>query len=278
MNNYIKSITSILRFNVVVRDCLEYLVKKEKYEEGFYEYKKQVLLNELTQQTPLKVCLENSGEAGTTLKTKIEELNEFMFGEESTMIKKRPEGISVDHAQHVALFQQVLPIHEEIRKIIDAHIAGAIKANEFNDEELKALIKADDYFYRLFVATLLIEELSKLFFEYNKARSEAKGKVTPQSNFIQNDLNEVIKALELNRKNSRVTSSKYYEVIDPLFALMEMTGGRRDLPEGKTFQAMFQEVVTKARSATVEAEKEWKNLYQPYMNKFFEETKKVNAA
>ena len=116
-----------------------------------------------------------------------------------------------------------------------------------------------------------------LFAEYNKARQEAKGGITAQSNFIQNDINRLVTLFRTCRDNAMIRSADYYEVIDPLFALIEMTGGRRDLPEGKNFGDVFIDVKKIAREKVQKWEEAWKLVYEPFMKHFAEEIQKMQG-
>ena len=56
-----------------------------------------------------------------------------------------------------------------------------------------------------------------------------------------------------------------------------MTGGRRDLPEGKNFGDMFTEVKKIVREKTVMWENAWKPLYDAFLKHFTEEIQKLQA-
>lgn len=268
MNNYTAAIASFIRFNVVILNTLEYVMKKPSYDAEAYKMRKKVIEQEISMSTPLKNCLDNSGEPGTKLTTMIKDLVEIVYGDSSTIVKVGPEGLRVDHAQHLAIFELIIPIHEEIRRIIDAHVNAAKKANAFDEESYLKLIEADEYFYRGLINMILIDELDHLFAEYNKARQEANGQVTPQSNFIQNDITKIVGLLRFVRDTAVAKSYEYYELIDPEFALIEMTGGRRLVPEGKSFGQVFNEVKTLAKERAIKWENAWKQLYDEFNNEF----------
>lgn len=280
MNNYTAAIASFIRFDVVLFNTLEYAMKKEKYEVEAYKARKEVIKTEITENTPLKNCLENSGDAGKNLLDKINELLKIVYSEESTIVKLSQDGaeLRVDYSQAIAIFEAVLPIHEEIRKIISAHMVAAQKAEKFDEPSITDVLNKEEYFYRGLVNMLMLEELDHQFAEYNKARQEAKGAITPQSNFIQNDINRLVKLFHLVRDSAAARSAEYYEVIDPLFALIEMTGGRRDLPEGKNFGDMFISVKKVAHEKTAKWETEWKPVYDEFMKHFSEEVAKMQNA
>ncbi len=277
MNNYTLAISSFLRFNVVVLNTFEYVMRKDKYEINAYNARKEILHNEITNNTPLKNCCDNSGDAGKKLVKLVEDLIDIAYSDNSTIIKIAGDGaeIRVDHAQHLALFEAVIPLYDEMRNVINAHVNAARRENKYDDEMLDKALVTTEYFYRGLVNMLLLDDLDRLFAEYNKARQEAKGEITPQSNFIQNDIQKVVGFINRVRQTSPITSSDYYEVIDPLFALMEMTSGRRDLPKGSNFGAEFTKVKTIAREKTQKWETEWKPVYDAFIKHFDEEIKEM---
>ena len=277
MNNYTAAIASFIRFDVVVFNTLEYAMKKDTYDVNAYKGRKEIITTEITQNTPLKNCCEHSEEAGKNLLAKINELLDTIYSENSTIVKVSQDGqeLRVDYSQAIAIFEAVLPIHEEIRKIIAAHVAAANKANQFDEPSLMDVLNKEEYFYRGLVNMLMLEEFDHQFAEYNKARQEAKGGITAQSNFIQNDINRLVKLFHFVRENAVARNAEYYEVIDPLFALIEMTGGRRDLPEGKNFGEIFVSVKKVAREKTTKWEEAWKTAYEPFIKHFTEEVQKM---
>ena len=280
MNNYTAAIGSFIRYDMIVFNTLEYAMKKEKYEVEAYKARKDIIRNELEQNTPLHACLANSGEAGEKLTKKINELLDVVYGNDSTLINLSQDGsaIHVDYSQAVTIFEQVLPIHEELRKIIEAHMVGSKKEEKMDEPSYDDLIVKTEYFYRGMVNMLLLDQFDHLFAEYNKARNEAKGAVTPQSNFIQNDISRVVNLFHFVRNNAVARSAEYYEVIDPLFALIEMTGGRRDLPEGKNFGDMFTSVKQLTREHANKWELAWKPAYDAFNKHFQEEIVKMQQS
>ena len=279
MNNYTTAISSFVRYNVVILNTLEYTMRKDKYDVRAYEARKEIIKNEITQNTPLKNCLDNSGEAGEKLLGKINELIEAVYSPESTIVRVAGDNseLRVDHAQHLAVFELVLPVYEEVRHIIVAHVNAAKKENAYEADKLDEVIAKTEFFYRGLVNMLLIDEFDHLFAEYNKARQEAKGEVTPQSNFIQNDIGRCVNQFNFERQNSPLTATDYYELIDPLFALIEMTSGRRDVPAGKNFGTLFTDVKKIAREKTQKWELAWKPVYDKFLADFNAAIKEMQA-
>ena len=210
---------------------------------------------------------------------KIKELLDTIYGENSTIVRLNAEGteLRVDNAQHIAVYEAVMPIHEELRNIIAAHVQQANKENKFDEPSFPEVLEKEEYFYRGLVNMLLIDDLDHLFAEYNKARQEAKGAITPQSNFIQNDIGSIVGYMNMSRQRCALRSADYYELIDPEFALIEMTSGRRDLPEGKNFGDVFTSVKKLAREKTMKWEQAWKPVYEKFINHFAEEARKLQG-
>ena len=277
MNNYTLAISSFLRFNVVVLNTFEYVMRKDKYELNAYNARKDILHNEITNNTPLKNCCDNSGDAGKKLVKMVEDLIDVAYSPASTIVKVSGDGneLRVDHAQHIALYEVVLPLYDEMRNVINAHVQAARKENKFDDSYLEKALQSTEYFYRGLANMLLLDDLDRLFAEYNKARQEAKGEITPQSNFIQNDIQKIVGFINRLRQTSPITSADYYEVIDPLFALMEMTSGRRDLPAGSNFGQEFTKVKGIAREHTQKWEMAWKPQYDEFIKHFDDAIKEM---
>lgn len=277
MNNYTAAIASFIRYDVVLFNTLEYATKKEHYDVGAYKARQEIISKEIELNTPLKNCLDNSGEAGAKLLEKIKELIRLVYSPESTIVKLGPDEkeLRVDSSQALTIYDAVLPIHEELRKIVEAHVVAAKKNNAYDEPNIDDVVLKEERFYRCLVYMLMLDTFDHFFAEYNKARSEAKGEITPQSNFIQNDINKIVGLFQFVRQNAVARDVEYYSVVDPLFALIEMTGGRRDLPEGKNFGQVFVEVKTKTREVTHNCEVAWKPVYDGFMKHFSEEVQKL---
>lgn len=92
MNNYTGAIASFIRFNVVLFNTLEYVMKKDNYDLNAFNARKEIISTEISKNTPLKSCLDNSGEAGTKLLEKIKDLLDTIYGDDSTIVRKSADG------------------------------------------------------------------------------------------------------------------------------------------------------------------------------------------
>ena len=150
MNNYTAAIASFIRFDVVVFNTLEYAMKKDQYDVNAYKARKEIITTEITQNTPLKNCCEHSEEAGKNLLAKINELLDTIYSENSTIVRITQDGneLRVDYSQAIAVFEAVMPIHEELRKIIAAHVAAAVKEEKYDEPTFPDVLNKEEYFYR----------------------------------------------------------------------------------------------------------------------------------
>lgn len=277
MNTISRVIVSLVYYNSLVRDTLEYTLNKETYETNFYDYKRNGIVNEIKLQTPLKVFLDQNGEKGEELRKRLEEFGNEFYSDTSTVIKKANDGLRVDHAQNVKVFQSVIPLHEELNSIIKLHVNYARQNNQLEDK-IVALVDADERFYRAVALLTLNGEIDRQFEEFNKAMRESNGQPTPQSNFIQNDLNELVRCLATVRQNATAKDHLYTEALDAVFNSVEMMNGKRELPAGKTFTDVFNDANIKIRDFIQDSENGWKTNYQPLLQELIEDNQKAREA
>lgn len=277
MNQISEVITTLEHYKVVIRDTLEYTLPRDKYDMDAYNEKKRSILIELDQNTPLKSIITNSGENGEKLEKMIRDFYEEVYGEGSTILKAAEDGLRVDHAQHLAIFKGVLPIHENIEGMVRGIIADAKKNNPNVDlAQVENVDLLEERMYRTVAYLTLTNQLIKLFSDYNQARREAKGEESAASKFIGNDINEVIGDLNMVRANSRITDARFMGVQDKVFELVEFMTGRRDLPSGKGFGDVIREAQSAVGGLVSEVEPAFRDAYVPLLNELIEQAKANN--
>lgn len=278
METISRVIVSLVYYNSLVRDTLEYTIPKDSYEVNFYDYKRNGIVNEPKLNTPLKVFLDQNGEKADELRKKLEQFGEDFYSDNSTVIKKAADNtLRVDHAQSVKIFENVIPLHEELNSIINLHVNFARQNNQL-EERVEKLVKADERFYRAVALLSLQGELVRQFEEFNKVMRESQGQPTPQSNFIQNDLNTLVKALNTVRANATCKDNVYTTALDAVFAEVEMMNGRRDLPAGKTFADVFNDANVKISELVKDSEAGWRENYTPLLQELIADTQKNQQA
>lgn len=270
-------IVSLVYYNSLVRDTLEYTMPRDKYEVSFYDYKRNGIINEVKVQSPLKVFIDQNGEKGQQLLKEIEKFGEDFYSDNSSVIKKGKEGLRVDHAQNVKIFEEAIPLHESLNNVVRIHEQYSIK-NGFQDEKITKLLEADERFYRAVALMTLVGEIRRQFDEYNKVRREAKGEKTPQSNFIEQDLNKLVQLINLVRQQATCHDEIYTNALDKIFNYIEMMNGKRDLPKGKNFGDIYNDIGLDLSVFVEDAEKGWKVNYEPCLKELIEDNKKVQEA
>ena len=275
METISRVIVSLVYYNSLVRDTLEYTLNRPNgFDVKYYDYKRNGIVNEIKLNTPLKVFLDQNGEKGEELRKKLEQYGNDFYSDTSTVIKKASDGLRVDHAQNVKIFESTIPLHEELTQVIRLHVNYARQHNQLEDK-IVDLVAADERFYRAVALLALSGEIDRQFAEFNKAMRESKGQATPASNFIQNDLNTLVRCLATVRQGATCKDELYTDALDAVFHSVEMMNGRRDLPKGKTFQDVFNEANIKVAAFVRDSETEWRNNYTPCLNELIADNQKA---
>jgi hypothetical protein len=272
MNQISEVLTTLIHYKVVVRDSLEYTLPKDAYDVALFKEKKRSILVEVDQPTPLKSILDRSGDNGKNLEKTIRDFYDQVYGDSSTILKLADDGLRVDHAQHLAIFKGVLPIHENVEAMCIGIINDA-KKNNVDVTEAAAVDLAEERLYRGVAYMTLTAQLVKLFGDYNQARREAKGEETAASRFIGNDINETIQDLNIVRANCHLTDERYNSVQDKVFLMVDFMTGRRDLPMGKSFPDIIKETQDSVAGYVREVEPAFRDIYVPLINALVEQAK-----
>ena len=272
MNQTSVVITTLLHYNVQVRDTLEYCLPKETYDTNLFNEKKRSVLVEVEQHTPLKNIINNSGENGEKLEKAIREFYDEVYGDNSTILHLADDGLRVDHNQHVAIYKHVLPIHENVNSMIlgilnDAHVKNVDVA------QVEAVARAEEAMFRGVAFLTLVGDLNRFFDEYNKARNDAKGEETAASRFIGNDISAMIQNINYVRANSKLTNAVYKNMEDKVVALTEYMTGRRDLPAGKHFPDVMRETIETINLFVRDAEATFRSVYPNCIRDLLEQVK-----
>ena len=276
MEQISRVIVSLVYYNSLVRDTLEYTLNRNDFDVNYYDYKRNGIVNEPKLNTPLKVFLDQNGEKGEDLRKRLEKFGEDFYSDNSQVIKKAAEGLRVDRAQALKIFEAVIPLHEELNSIIKLHVNYA-KQNKLGEERIDKLCEADELFYRAVALLSLNGEIEYQFNEFNKAMRDNNGQPSPASNFIQNDLNALVRLITIVRQNASTTNDLYITAIDAIFNSIEMMNGKRNLPAGKNFNDVFNDVLAKVNELVKAAEAGWRENYGPLLQELIADSKPAEA-
>ena len=265
MNQISEVMATLIHYKVVVRDTMEYTLNKPEYDTNLFNEKKRSILVELNEPTPLRSIIDNSAETGKKFEELVRNWYDEVYGDNSTILKLADDGLRVDHAQHLAIFKGVIPVHENVEAMIQGIIADAHNRN-LDVKAAQEVDLAEERLYRAVAFMTLTNELVKLFGDYNQARREANGEETAASKFIGNDISVVINLLSQVRANAKLTDNTYMTVQDKVFDLVEHMTGRRDLPAGKNFGQVINETQQAIGNYVKEVEPAFRTVYVPLIN------------
>lgn len=272
MNQASQVLTTLIHYNVAVRDTMEYCLNKQEYDVALFKEKKRSVLVEVEEHTPLKDIIEHSGENGEKLEKAIREFYDEIYGDNSTVLHLAEDGLRVDHNQHLAIYRHVLPIEENVNSMIRGIIQDAHSKN-IDVAEAEKVQLASDRMYRAVAYLTLVGDLNRLFDEYNQARKDAQGAESPASKFIGNDISTVIQHINFVRGNCRLTDAVYKNMEDKISALMEMMTGRRDLPTGKNFPDVMREAIETINLYIRDAEAAFRACYPQLIQELLDQVK-----
>ena len=260
-----------------LRDTVEYTIDRE-HTKAIYDARKNVLLTGITPTSALGNFFENNKEQGEKIKSRLDEVIKDFYSEDNTVIKVTEDGkIRVDHTQHIKIFDEIVGIQESIRDILFGYINYARQQNNAN-EDMEKLVAADERLTRSIFAMLIMREFEKSFAEFQKVMAESKGQPTPQSNFIvQNEISKMASLLRFSRAHAHCTDNETLDLLDDVNKVIEMTEGRRDRRDNKSFQDIFNDINRRLSDHVAKLEPVWKEIYEKLFKEMVEISQKKEA-
>ena len=273
LNGTNQYIFNIYHYMLNLRDTMEYTIDREHSKE-LYEQRKTVLTKGIEQGSALGNFFENNKEQGDKIKEKINEFLNDVYADDSTVLKLSEDGkLRVDHTQHVKIFEQVIGLQESIRDILYGYMNFARSKNESN-EDMVNLVTLDERLTRVVIAMLVMREFEKSFGEFQKVMAESKGQPTPQSNFIvQNEISKMASLMRFSRAHAHCTDNETLDLLDDVNKVIEMTEGRRDRRDNKSFQDIFNDINRRLGDMVAKLEPQWKVCYENVFKQVVESAK-----
>ena len=274
MNQYI---FNIYHYLLNLRDTVEYTIDRE-HTKQIYDTRKNVLLTGIGQGSALGNFFENNKEQGDKIKERLNEVIKDFYSDDNTVIKVTEDGkIRVDHTQHIKIFDEIVGIQESIRDILFGYINYARQQNSA-EEDMEKLVAIDERLTRSIFAMLIMREFEKSFAEFQKVMSESKGQPTPQSNFIvQNEISKMASLIRFSRAHAHNTDNETLDLLDDVNKVIEMTEGRRDRRDNKSFQEIFNDINRRLSDHVAKLEPQWKEIYEKLFKEMVEISQKKEA-
>ena len=277
MNNFSLYTFRLYHYLLTIRDTLEYSIKRDHTLE-VYENRKRILEENLQEGTPFGDFLKNNGEAGDKIREKVNQFIADLYSNESTIIIPSGDKVRVDYAQMVTLFDMTVGLTETLRDIVFQYLNYGITNKEI-DGLLVKLVDEDERMYRVVLSMLTMRVFEESFAEFQKVMNESQGKPTPQSNFIvQNELARLSGFLRFSRQHAHCTDNETLDLLDETLRVLEMTEGRRQRPDNKSFKELFDALNQKLNDFTAKAEMAWKTTYQKVVEEVTKSSKPAEAA
>ena len=275
MNQTSHYIFNLYHYLLNLRDTLEYTIDRE-HQEALYNQRKKVLTEGLNENAPLGNFLKNNPEQGEKLAAQIKEFVDEVYGDDSTILRLSEGKVRVDHGQHIKLFDMVCGLQENIRDIVYGYL-GFARQNNDNEAVITELVEADDKLFRPVFVMLAMRELEKSFGEFQKVMGESQGKPTPQSNFIvQNEIVVLSKNIRFIIQHHHCMENEIMDVMDLTNAVIEMTEGRRERRDNKSFKDIFDDLNAKLNALVVKYEPLWREKFQKAVNEAIAFSQKQN--
>lgn len=261
MNQTSQYIFNIYHYLLNLRDTLEFTIDRE-HNVNLYNQRKTVLIEGKKSGSAFGNFLDNNKEQAEKLVEKLDEFIEDFYSDNSTVLTVTGDKVRVDHTQNIKLFEETIQLSESVRDILFGYLNYAKGRNEL-DEEIEQLVVRDERLYRSIVNMLVMGEFEKSFGEFQKVMGEAQGKPTPQSNFIvQNELQKLAGLIRFSRSHTHVTDNTTLDMLDKAITVLEMSEGRRDRRDNRSFKDLFEEVNREANAAVRTNEPAWKEAYE----------------
>lgn len=265
MNQTSQFIFNLYHYLLNIRDTLEYTIDRE-HQGKLFEARKAVLLSVKDENSALGNFLKNNPKQKEELFQPLVDAIEEIYGEGSTILSLHDDKVRVDHTQNIKILEFVVNYSEQVRSIIYGYLNYA-KQNNLEETDIVELVDLDEKFYRVLLPMIGLNDFKKSFFEFQKVMAESNGKPTPQSNFIvQNEILKISGLIRFVKEKHRCIDNETLDLLDKVNALIEMTEGRRERRDNKSFEVLFSEVHQELNGLVGKREPIWKGRFQSVLN------------
>ena len=275
MNQVTQYILGIYQINMIIRDTVSYVAprKEQSFSKEIYEHRGRSLELLTAEGSPFAHFVSINKEKADKLVENINEFKKEMYSPESRVFRVVGEGIEVDDKMHHRVYEMAIGIYQTLLDVLGGYIKYA-KDNDQLELRIEELVAADEYFFRSLSYFALINDIFKLFKEFSDAMQQHKGEPNPIAKFINEDINKMVQLIAFMNKHNRVTNLTYKKMTDLTNAFIEHMGGQRQLPEGKNFPELFNELNEFALKTLQDAETNWRTIFLPVAKAHQEEMKK----
>ncbi|MCF0117238.1 MAG: hypothetical protein HUJ61_04220 [Bacilli bacterium] len=233
MNKTTHSIFLVFHYMLMIRDTLEYTLEKKEFSVEVYQQRRQILTNMLDKPSPVSDFLKQNKEIGEKINEQLHEFIDDIYSDNSTIIRVGAEGLRVDSAQSIKIFNYVVGLYETFSDIVNGYLNYA-KEQKQSEKDFENIVEFNNRFYRGISYMAIFRILKNTFKEYNDAMRESKGNPTPQSNFLSNDLQQLVGYLRfITEHNPFKDDAEINTFMEAADRCVKMIGGLEKPAEGE---------------------------------------------
>lgn len=232
MNQASKYAVELYHVSLVIRESIEYAIKKDNYDINVFKRNKDMITKLTSENTPFDNLLKQNGENGNKIRENVASFIELLYADDARAIRVEDEKVIVDYAFSTQIFDYVVGLHEVLNDILNGFAKKAKEEGNLEDF-IENLLIEDDLYYRSLVSLHLTNEIHNLFLEFNKTMKEANGKENPQSSFVLQELNKVIGYYNFVQNHSTIKDEKYVNAQKDTTHVLEIMSGKSTPHEGK---------------------------------------------
>ena len=264
MNATTQYIMGIYQLAMIVRDTLGYVAPRKDgfFKKDIYEHRANSFALLTAEGSPFSHFVSLNKEKAEKLLTNINDFQTEIYSSESRIFRVSDDHVEVDKGQAKQVYNMSIGIYQTLLDILKGYVSHARSTGEL-ETRVGEVIIADEYYFRSLAHYALINDLFKLFKEYSEAMRAHNGESNPVAKFINEDINELTKYIAFMDQHNDVKNVTYKKMVDMTKAFIENMSGRRDLPEGKNFPEVFNELNEFALRTLQDAEGKWREVFVP---------------
>lgn len=257
-------IFGIYQLSMMVRDVIGYVAPQgeKKFSKDAYERRSKTFDLLSGEGSPFAHFISINKDKSEKLIANLDEFKKEIYSSDSPIFRIVDEQVEVDAGQHLRVYDMTIGIYQTFSDILKGYLQFGEQNPEF-DKRVATLIKADEYYFRSLAHFALVNDLFKLFREYSDARNRDKSEDNPVAKFINEDIKKVIGFISFLEKHNTVKNVTYKLMTDNVKAFIENMSGQRELPPGKNFPEVFNDLNTVCLKTLQDAEAKWRDLFLP---------------
>lgn len=269
MNATTQYIMGIYQLSMIVRDTLGYVAprKENVFAKDIYDHRAQSFALLTAEGSPFRHFVSLNEEKAEKLLQNIHDFQTEIYSPESRIFRVSGDHVEVDHSQSKQVYNMTIGIYQTLLDILKGYLKHAKEGGQL-ENNVVTVIAADEYYFRSLAHYALVNDIFALFKEYSEAMRAHKGEANPVAKFINEDINELTKYVAFMDQHNEVKNTTYKKMVDMTKAFIENMSGRRDLPEGKNFPEIYQELNDFALKTLQDAEGKWRDTFMPLAKEY----------